>query len=176
MDCCDVVIVVSTPEPIVVSVPVEETIAVVVCEQGPAGPPGADGVGGKAPVPVPTSRTLNNSTDAGAVLQCVNGITLTVPTGLPVAFATQLLVNASQVSAGGAVTVSPAVGVSINGAPGTSWLVERTVGSTSPWMAWLQHETGTDAYSMIVIGATLTALVGASDVYEIGVYETGIYE
>jgi hypothetical protein len=109
----------------------------------------------QAPLAVTTSRSLA-FTDAGRILQCANGITLTVPPGLPGSFAAQVLVNASQVLAGGAVTIAPGSGVSINGAPGTSWLVERVVGSTAPWMAWLQHETGTDAYSLIAIGASIS--------------------
>lgn len=89
--------------------------------------------------------------------------------------AVQILCNASQVAAGGGVTLSPAAGVSINGAPGASWRIVRTTGSTSPWMAWVQHETGNNAYSLLAIGATTTAIAGDGGVYEAGVYEDDIY-
>lgn len=140
--------------------------------QGPAGPGGS---GSAAPVAVSVSRALT-ADDAGRMLQLAHGVTVTVPAGLPASFVCQLLCNASQVVAGGSVTLSAAAGASVNGSPAGAWTVERAVGSTAPWMGWLQHETGADAYSLVVIGATVTAIVGASDVYEAGVYEIGIYE
>lgn len=139
--------------------------------QGPAGVGSAP----QAPLSVASSRALA-STDAGRVLQCAHSITLSLPAALPASFAAQLLCNASQVAAGGSVAVAAAAGVSINGAPGATWQIERAVGSTAPWLAWLQHETGTDAYTLLAIGATVTQLAGVSDVYEAGIYETGVYE
>lgn len=139
--------------------------------QGPAGVGNGSGL---APLAVSSSRDIA-STDAGRVLQCAHGITLTLPADLPAALALQLLMNATQVQAGGILTVTPGAGVTINGYAESSWRIERTVGSAAPWMAWLQHETGSNAYSLLAIGADLTEIIATSSVYESGIYESGVY-
>ena len=139
--------------------------------QGPAG----TGTASAAPVAVNTSRAVASS-DSGRVLQCASGVTLTVPAGLPAALAAQLLMNATQVLAGGQLSITPDTGVTVNGMSSVRWDIERLSGSTVPWMAWLQHETGSDAYSLVVVGATLTAVsIGGAEVYETGIYEAGVY-
>ena len=102
--------------------------------QGPAGVGNGSGL---APLAVTSSRDIA-STDAGRVLQCAHGITLTLPAGLPAALALQLLMNANQVQAGGILT-------------------------------------GSNAYSLLAIGADLTEIIATSSVYESGIYESGVY-
>lgn len=117
--------------------------------QGPAG-----SIAPTLPIAVTTSRALTAS-DSGRILQVAHGVQLTIPQGLPAAFACQILMTAPQVWAGGRVLVSPANGVALNGSTGTDWNIERGAGSVTPWLAWLQHETGADSYSLIVQGAVL---------------------
>lgn len=108
----------------------------------------------RRPLAVPASRALASS-DGSRVLQCVHGITLTLPAGLGDTFAPQILMPAAQVWAGGVLNLALANGVTVNGAT-TNWRIERTPGSALPWMAWLQRETATNTYSLTVIGASLT--------------------
>lgn len=160
----DIRVSVTTPAPIVATLQVG---------QGPAGAPGAGGVQ-LPPLVVSSSRALVAS-DAGRVLQLSHNVTLTIPAGLPSNFACQLLMPAAQVWAGGLCSVDPDPSVLING--GTAVIeVERLVGSSSPWLAWLQRESAANAYSLIALGADLSAAVVASFTYETGVYETGVYE
>jgi hypothetical protein len=124
---------------------------------------------------VSSSRAVS-ADDSGNVLQCNHGVTLTIPAGLPAGFGVRLLVPAAQVWAGGVVSLSLGSGVSLNGSSASTWTATRTVGSTAPWMAWLQRETAADTYSMVLIGAELAEVVVTGEVYEAGVYESGVYE
>lgn len=175
-DCCDVQVVVVQAQPAVVAVAQPEYVVITVCEQGPAGP-GGGGTGGDggAVVAVTSSRALT-AEDSGRVLQCTNGITLTVPVELPVNFACRLMMNSSQVWSGGSVNIALASGVTLNGSGDSPRALARPDGSTSPWLAFLQHETGSEAYSVFALGAELSEVVITSYTYEVGVYETGVYE
>lgn len=156
MSCPELLVTVAQPPAMAVTVAPAPAVAVTLAAgQGPAGT-GNGGVGG-APVAVNSSRALT-ADDAGRVLQCAHGVTLTVPEGLAASFGCQLLMNAPQVWAGGQLTLATAGAVTVNGA-GSDWTVERTVGSSAPWLAWLQRETGADAYALVAIGAQVAPVV-----------------
>jgi hypothetical protein len=121
--------------------------------QGPAGPSS-----NSVTIGISSSRALT-AADNGNVLQCNHGITLSIPAGLPAGFGLRLLVPAAQVWAGGVVGLSLGSGVSLNGSSASTWTATRTVGSTAPWMAWLQRETAANTYSLVLIGADLEEVV-----------------
>jgi hypothetical protein len=122
------------------------------------GGPGTSQPGNGAVVSVTSSRALT-AADSGNVLQCNHGITLSIPAGLPAGFGLRLLVPAAQVWAGGVVGLSLGSGVSLNGSSASTWTATRTVGSTAPWMAWLQRETAANTFSLVLIGAELEEVV-----------------
>lgn len=125
---------------------------------------GGSGTGGPStpqlPVVVASSRALT-AADSDRVLQLVNGVTLTVPPGLPPTFSAQLLMPAPQVWAGGVAIVAPGAAVSVNGLQ-QSLRIERTPASTAPWFAWLQRESAGDAYSVVPLGATVAPALPAN--------------
>ena len=141
MSGCDITVVVQTPPPLTLVVQ-------------PAAAP-ADGPGMLPPLVCASSRALT-AADSGRVLQLVHGITLTVPAGLPPAFACQLLMPAMQVMAGGVVTLQGATGVVVNGLQGRLQ-VRRVANNAAPWMAWLQSESSSGSYACVAIGATVQA-------------------
>jgi hypothetical protein len=152
---CEVAITVLPPPQVAVTVLPPPVIGLQLeVGQGPAGVGG----GGGSVTAITTSRALA-STDRGNVLQCNHGVTLTIPAGLPAGFGVRLLVPAAQVWAGGVVYLSLGSGVSLNGSSASNWTATRTVGSTAPWMAWLQRETAADTYSMVLIGAELAEVL-----------------
>lgn len=126
-------------------------IAVTLVSPAPVGGGGSSAP--QLPVVVASSRALT-AADSGRVLQLVNGVTLTVPPGLPPTFAAQLLMPAPQVWAGGVALVAPGDAVSVNGLQ-QSLRIERTPASTAPWLAWLQRESAADTYSVVPLGATV---------------------
>lgn len=95
------------------------------------------------------------SADSGRVLQVVHALALTLPAGLPQHMAVQIIMPAAQVLAGGALVLTLGAGVTANGTSDNTWAITRTVGSTAPWMAWLQRAATGAAYSITAIGATV---------------------